>query len=187
MGAALNTKTDRVEANVFELIELNEANESFIGFQFQNVLLLFVNLGGVLEDQLGIAQIVCYAWGVSNPLAGHACPSTHDIVLAFLEAHERFGKLRLQNTILVPARNVDSLEYFINLVCFLILFKMEPNVILRFATLDVDLWAAHDLFVEFVVSKTVGLHLVAFDGVEKDLILNVAISGMSMEGIICQF
>ena len=64
---------------------------------------------------------------------------------------------------------------------------MEPNVILRFATLDVDLWAAHDLFVEFVVSKTVGLHLVAFDGVEKDLVFNVAISGVSMEGIICQF
>jgi hypothetical protein len=81
MRAALNSESYWVKTNIFELVELNEAQKFFIGLQIDDILFLFVRLKRVLEYNLGVTQIIADRWKVSLILVKHVSLPHNDVCI----------------------------------------------------------------------------------------------------------
>jgi len=185
MGAAFNSQVAWIEADVFELIELDKAHEPVLIRQLQNVTALFINQQSVLQNQLGISQIVSNAWVISHNLLELVALSLKDVIrfIGCLSWESRY-KLRT----LITLCHVNALIYFLlerlrllsQILDMQIHIKLRNKVGLRKPDID----GVHLVFL--VNSDADGLGFSSFGHIVEYLLFDIGISSERYFAVVRQ-
>ena len=177
MGAAFDSHSLRVEANILKLIKVNKADKLLIWHEINDILPLIIELKNILYHDLGVSKIVAYARQIGLQLVEHVGLPLDDVVrVAAVDVPHRLGQLRGKHSCLVPCGDAQVLEDLVHLLGHLVPSEVDPHVILGHDVRDRDSHGHHLAFLLLMVqSNAVGLYFVVLYHVVEHLVLDVRV------------